>query len=208
MTENLVHRSAIAGMLGGVGWMLFPLGIPVTEIGAEEGAPPTGAAALAYFALLLVLPAALLLAGLVGLRVRHRGSFGRLGVAGPVVSFLGVALMGTGNAVELVALATVGDLNAIGYVMTMVGYLLVVIGSPLLGVAVIRAGVLPSARTAGLALALVAPIDIGLFVLAGLGLGDDSESLFWFTVTFAYGLAFVVVATALRRSVPRTPALV
>lgn len=100
--------AGLAGLLGGALWALWPLG---TEVFSSTSAQETGVqamAALAY-ALALLVPAALIVFGLVGLRRFHAGTDGRLGTVGTAVSVGAIALMGGGLALEGMDIALLGD---------------------------------------------------------------------------------------------------
>lgn len=200
--DSTDSRTALAGIAGGAGWLAFPFG---TLAVADTHAP--GPAGLAWIAVTMTLGAALLVAGIVGLRARHRGTFGRLGVTGTVLTAIAVALMGGGLGTELVTLAVADQLNDIGHAATMIGFLLLLPGSILLGIAVAKARVLASARALGTALALTVPVGIGLAALAGmLGIGGaESDFGFWLGLTAPTGLAWILLGSALRRAADRVP---
>lgn len=147
--DTVVSRSALAGLVGGLGWVAFPFG----TLGRPDN--DVSVTSLVTDGLTMTVAAALIV---IGLRVRHRGAFGRLGVVGTVLAALAVALMGGGFGVELVSLAIVGDTNSVGHAATLIGFLLLLPGSVLLGIAVARAGVLRSARALGTAVALTVPL--------------------------------------------------
>lgn len=199
--DTPIPRTTLAGLAGGALWVAFPFG----NLALDSHAP--GAAGLVWFALTAVLGAALLVVGTVGLRARPRAAFGRLGGTGAALAALAVALMGAGLGVELVTLASSGELNAVGHAMTLVGFLLLLPGSVLLGVAVRRARVLDGARAAGAALVLTVPLGIALAAGAGaLGIGGaESDFGFWLGLFAPYGIAWIVTALALRHAPRRVP---
>lgn len=66
---------------------------------------------------------------------------------------------------------------------------------------------LPSARALGTALALTVPLGIGVAELPGLlGIGPyESDFRVWLGLTAVYGLVWVAVGGALRRTADRVP---
>ncbi|WP_219420368.1 hypothetical protein [Pseudonocardia nigra] len=197
MTGTGIDRGATAGLVGGAAWVLFGWGTPWAEVG--DGATPTigAAAAAAWFWLLLVVPAALLLVALRSLHVRHRGRYGRLGTAGAAITGVGFAAMGVGTAWELVTITVAGVESAVGYAVHSLGFVLLLPGTVLLGIAVWRAGVLSRAGLAGLALALTVPVGVGVAVLGALVHPVDNTG-YWLALTLPSGIAWLVVATQLR----------
>ena len=145
-SSKLVHWSGLASMLGGGLWMW---GFP----GLDEKVPPYSHAG---GHLLLAAAGLLTLAGLVGLHVHDAGRSGRLGTTGVVFAVLGAGLVFVGNAAE-------GGFELdYGWGMFMLGMLTLVAGSVLVGIATLRAGVLPG--WSALPLAIVPPMSL----LAGL----------------------------------------
>jgi hypothetical protein len=196
MTSTTTARGATAGMAGGVGWVLFPWGTQF--IGIEHDASAAGEMfAIAYYGLLLVVPALLLLVGLQALHAHHRGRYGRLGSAGALVTGIGLGAMFTGLAVEMTTFTIAGEKSAIGHAIWMSGFLLLLPGSVLLGAAVWRAGVLARARLVGLLLVLVIPISVAVAALGGMAF-PEGDTGFWLGLTLPYGLIWIVLATALR----------
>jgi hypothetical protein len=77
MPSRPARWSARAGMLGGLSWVLFPLGaLPAADLVLT----PRGS--LACYGLGYLLPQLLLIMGLGGLRAIHGRSYGWLGSAG------------------------------------------------------------------------------------------------------------------------------
>ena len=145
-SSKLVRWAGLASMLAGALWIW---GFP----GLDEKIPPYSHAG---GHLLLAAAGLLTLAGLVGLRVHDAGRSGRLGTVGTVFAVLGAGLVFVGNAAE-------GGFELdYGWGMFMLGMLGLVAGSALVGIATLRAGVLPRWGTLGLA--IVPPIAL----LAGL----------------------------------------
>lgn len=161
MTSTAIELGATAGLIGGAGWAIFPWGTPFTEA-AEGTVPPVGEVASAVcFWLLLVVPALLLLLGLGALHAHHRPRYGRVGTAGAVLTGIGLGAMFTGLASEATTITLSGAESAVGHVIWMLGSLLLLPGSILLGAAVWRArmagGLLVSVIPAAVAVAVVVP---------------------------------------------------
>lgn len=205
MTTTAIRRGATAGLLGGVGWALFPWGTPFAE--AEEGGTPAlgQAGAGIYFALLLVVPAALLLVGLTGLHAQHRGRYGRFGAVGAALTGVGLGGMVAGLGWETVTIGFTGAESAIGHAIWMIGFLLLLPGSIVLGLAVRRARVLPRAGLAGVALMLVIPVAVAVAVVGGM-VSPDGNTGFWLGLTLPYGLVWVLLGSAMRATRVEAPA--
>ncbi len=133
------------------------------------------------------------LGGLLGLRVRQTGSYGRSGVAGFLAASAGTALAEVGHlvAVPFFDFVNVGGMTyvlfslkqgffSLGGMVYVLGVVGMSLGYPLLGIATARAGTLP----AWSGLALIAG-------LVGLWAGNASG---W----ILFGLAWVVVGISLR----------
>lgn len=188
--------AGLAGLLGGALWALWPLG---TEVFFSTSAQETGVqamAALAY-ALALLVPAALIVFGLVGLRRFHADTDGRLGTVGTAVSVGAIALMGGGLALEGMDVALLGgtSLSDIAHGGFLLGFLALLLGSVLLGVAVRRANRLLRARWMGLLLAVAIPAGLVMVIIKETVAPTlvESDLWFWIALTTAYGLAWIVL---------------
>ena len=105
-----------------------------------------------------------MLGGLAGLHARQVQSYGRLGTAGFFLAFVGAALafVGQGQSAIFAQKGTLGWLFSDPGYGFMVGILLTSLGLVLLGVATLRAGVLPRWCGFGL-IALVVFLALGAF---------------------------------------------
>jgi hypothetical protein len=142
-SPNLVRWGGLAAMLGGALFVVSALlitSMPLGCIGDECASRPmrdTGVAGgLSMLALLLVMVGA---AGLV-VRVRRTGRLGRLGKAGIIVAAVGAALPVIGSLIQGVLFD--GDYPLMPF-FVIPGVLALVVGFVLLGLAVLRARVLP-----------------------------------------------------------------
>ena len=168
-TANLIRWGALAALASGALWIaggLLHLAYPQDPPGA-----------LGYYLNYLgtaVFSAAYLgmLGGLVGLHARQVESYGRLGRAGFLLAFVGAALAFVGQATSGIfpENGTLGWLFSDPGFGFMVGILLTSLGLVLMGIATMRAGVLPRWCGFGL-IALVVFSALGAyggFVVVGL----------------------------------------
>ena len=161
MTPSLVRWGALAAMVSGVFWIvggLLHLAYPQDPPGALGYFLNYLGSAIfsgAYFAMLV---------GLVGLHARQAGLYGRLGTAGFFLAFAGAALAFVGQAASAIFSkdGTLGWLFSDPGFGFLVGLLLVSLGLVLLGVATLRARVLPRWCGVGL-IALVVFSALGAF---------------------------------------------
>jgi hypothetical protein len=196
MPSGLVRWGAYAAMLGGLVWALFPLAtVLVSMDSTQPGSLSHIGAALVYW-LMGVLPLLLLLIGLVGLHALHSGAYGRLGNVGFFVSFLALALMFLGNAVEVASVTLRGSESAVGHSMFLIGFLILLVGSVLLGIAIFRTRRDPSSRIGGLLLIAALPLGILLAVVLG-AIAPRTDLGFWAAITVPYGVAWLLLGQAL-----------
>ena len=180
--------SARAGMLGGLLWLLVPLGeLPTAELLL------TPKASLAYYALGHLCATLLLLMGLRGLHVIHRRWYGWFGSAGFFVSFVALVLVFVGGTFEITYLASTSAEGVVGYLTLMMGFLLLACGSVFLGLAItdVRHDLL--SYLAGLLLANGVPLGL-LFVFVR---EDSWDSYFWAGLTVPYGVAWLLLGYVL-----------
>lgn len=142
-SSSLIRWSGLAAMLGGVLFAAasiviasMPRGCMGNECAFREIRYTGAAGALQMLALMLVV------AGAVGLAVRARnaGRLGRLGWTGLLVGALGVALLMIGGLIQ--AAVFNGDFPFMP-LFVIPGILALIVGYLLLGIAVLRARVLP-----------------------------------------------------------------
>jgi hypothetical protein len=183
-------------MLGGLSWALFPLATVLVSMDDTQPGTLAHISAAAVYWLMGVLPLLLLLVGVVGLRVLHRGAYGRLGNIGLLVSLLALALMFVGNALEVASLTLTGSESNVGHSIFLMGFLVLLVGSILLGIALVRTQHDPSSRMGGLLLVAALPLGI----LAGVVLGATAPRTdlgFWAAITVPYGVAWLLLGHAL-----------
>ena len=196
-SSTLIRWGGPAGMLGGLLWALLPLAIVLVSIEDKQPGTPAHLATAALYWLMAVIPLLLLLVGLVGLRVLRSGSYGRLGRVGFVVSSVALTLMFAGNAVEVASLTFSGSESAVGHSMFLIGFLALLAGSVLLGIALVRTQRDLSSRIGGLLFILALPLGILLAVVLG-AVAPKTDLGFWAAITVPYGVAWILLGGALR----------
>jgi len=169
----LIRWSGLAAMLGG---LLFMVLGPLSYLAAER----MTLLGLTEYAYSRMNTASLLLlaAGLAGLYARQAGRLGRLGVAGFVLAFTGLALMVIGNVIE----SWISDLMfpdvqpgefkpgaQAGWGSVLIGLCVLAVGLALVGSATIQAKVLPRWSRA---LPLVSGLLIASGFLVALSIGE------------------------------------
>lgn len=175
-SSTVIRWGGLAGVLGGALWSVLG---PLTLVAAES--PILGLDENDYTGLLAV-AALLLLISLVGLHVQHSGRFRWLGWTGSAISFLGLALLATGTAVQ----AWINLLRG-GY-LALLGSFVLGLGLMLFGIATIRAKVLPGwLRAAPLLLGILSPMQYIFIGIASLIFGDGPGLVLW--VLFGLGWA-------------------
>jgi hypothetical protein len=170
MPSEMVRWGGLAGLAAG---LMFLLSGILTLIAA----PQIILGSLSYYLLEIVLVAAfaLTLVTIVGLHALQRGRYGRLGTAGSLLTFVGYALV-----LVSAHLITVVGGEPVSFVRLM-GGLVMVVGSILLGVMTLYARVLP--WWGGVLLIVSFPLDDIL------DLGVLSESIVFAVVWGSLGYA-------------------
>ncbi len=177
-------------------WASFPLATVLVSLKNTQPGSLTHLAAAGVYWLMGVLALLLLVVGLAGLRALHGGAYGRLGNVGFLVSFLALALMFLGNAVEVASLTFGGTESSAGHSMFLIGFLVLLAGSVLLGIAIVRTRRDSPSRLGGLLLIGALPLGILLAIVLGVtAAGTDLG--FWAAITVPYGVAWLVLGYAL-----------
>ncbi len=197
MSSKLTRWSAPAAITGGALWALFPLGDVLISNNNYRSGTTAHLAAAAVDWIMAVIPLLLLLVGLAAMHTLHRRSYGRLGNFGFFVSLAALALMFVGNAVEVASLTFAGSESAVGHSAFLIGFLLLLIGSVPLGIALVRTRRDPVSRTGGLLLIGLLPLGILLALVLG-SLAPGTDVGFWAAITVPYGIAWVLMGYALR----------
>jgi hypothetical protein len=188
VSPNLTQWSARAGMLGGLLWVLFPLG----ELPAA-GLVLTPKGSLTYYSLGYLWATLLLLMGLQGLHALHRRSYGRLGTVGFYLSFVALVLAFAGGAFEVTKTATTNTGSIGAYWTLVMGFFMLAWGSGLLGLAITGTLHDPPSYLGGLLLTIGVPLGL-LFVFTAGGTWDFG---FWVGLTVPYGVAWLLLGYAL-----------
>jgi hypothetical protein len=191
MSTTPIPRGAAAATLGGTLWALVPLAFGLADPTALERGTLSFVAVLAGVWICGALSLALLLAGLVGLRpVLGQG---RLADAGLLTSAVALLAMLLGNGTELTTITVSGQESDLGHSVFLIGFLVLLVGSALLGISLIRRRFAP---VAGWVLVLALPIGIGLGLLGTL-LIPHNDASFWAAITVPTGVAYVLLGRAL-----------
>jgi hypothetical protein len=185
---NLVRWGAWAGMLGGLLWALFPLGV-LPEV--DSVLTPRGA--LAHSILGYLLPQLLMLVGLAALHTLHRRSYGWLGTMGFYVSFVALVLALVGGVFEMTMMAATGTGSTLAYLNVIVSFCILAWGSALLGMAITGTLHDLTSYLGGLLLSVAVPLGL-VFVVATGGAWDFG---FWAGLTVPYGVAWTLLGYAL-----------
>lgn len=180
--------SARAGMLGGLLWVLFPLGeVPVVDLVL------TAKGLLAFYGLGFLWATLLLLTGLQGLHGFHRRSYGWLGTVGFYVSYTALVLAFAGGALEMTQTATTNTVSLVAYWTVLMAFFILALGSAPLGLAITGKLRDPPSYVGGLLLSIAVPLGF-LFVFAA-GAAWDFD--FWVGLTVPYGAAWLLLGYAL-----------
>jgi hypothetical protein len=187
-SSNLVRWGAWAGMLGGLLWVLFPLGeLPkVYSVLTPRGV-------LAYYSLGYLLPQLLMLVGLAALHTLYRRSYGWLGNVGVFVSFGALVIAFLGGAWDTMKIASTSEGSTVGYLTLIMGFFILAWGSGLLGLAITGMLYDLALYLGGLLLSIAVPLGLVSVVAAG-GAWDFG---YWAGLTVPYGSAWTLLGYAL-----------
>ena len=178
LSPRLIRWSGLAAMLGGLLWMVLGAlagmtGGSTKVLGLAEGA----------YSRMFTVSLLLVTAGLAGLYARQAGRFGRLGAAGFVLAFIGLALIVLGNVIEwwisdlIFADVQPGQFKPgahAGWGIFLVGFCVLAVGLVLVGIATIQAKALPRWSRA---LPLVIGLLPALGFLVALSIGEGGVEL-------------------------------
>ncbi len=166
-SSDLVRWGGLVAMLGGVLWLIGALIDLVT--GASSQAPGSPSFTLVEGILSIAFIGTL--AGIIGLHARQVRSYGRLGLSGSLVAFIGVVLMFVAGVATTLMGREALDYSQVLDSLFFLGFLVAFVGFVLLGVATLRARVLP--RWCGVLLIVFLPV-VGVL---GAALGDFGAGL-------------------------------
>jgi hypothetical protein len=193
-----------AAILGGVLWTLLPLAWAVAAPQSSEYGSLSFVAVAASFWIFLVLPPALLAAGIPALRRALGATPGRVAMTGLVVAAVGYTAMAVGNGIEVASLSFGGGEVDWGHMIFLGGFLTSVVGGILLGIVVFRRRRDALSRVSAGLLALALPLGIGIGVL-GSAIAPGNDAGFWAAIAVPTGVAWILLGRSMR-SVPETAA--
>ena len=174
VTSSMVRWGGLAGAAAGV--MFLVSGI-LTLIAPPQGAPSSFGGYL--LGVVLVVAFVLVLVAVAGLHAaqRHSGRYGRLGAVGALLTFVGYAIVLVAAHVTRLA----GGQSVIA--VRLVGGLVVLVGSILLGVMTIRARILP--WWCGALLVVGFPLGAVLEEVVAVGSENVVLAIVWGSVGYA-----------------------
>ena len=197
MSTTTVSRAATAGLVGGALWALLPIAWTVASVDDVESGSLSFVAVAASYWIFAVLPPAMIVAGLVGLRRSLGPDAGRVGAVGLIASMVGMAAMSLGTGIEVASISAGGGEVALGHALLLIGFLVSIVGGMLVGIVVFRRRRDAVSRTAALLMALALPVGIGIGLL-GSAVGPGNDAWFWAAVAVPTGIAWVLLGTSLR----------
>ena len=199
MSTTSSPRGATAAVVGGALWALVPLAFGLVDPTEVQRGTLSFVAVVAAVWICGALSLALLLVGLAGLRPVLAQT--RLGAVGTAVSAAGLLAMLLGNGTELTTITVNGQQSDLGHTVFLVGFLVLIVGSLLLGISLIRRRTAP---LAGWILTLALPTGIGLGLLGAL-LFPHNDGAFWAAITVPTGVAWVLLGRTVATRAARLP---
>jgi hypothetical protein len=174
----LIRWGGLAAILAGVAWAVSGI-FHFALVYPEAGAGPLGSTAMYLIESAHAVAEAGMLGALLGLHARQAPAYGRLGTAGFALAFLGSALLCAITAIAIITHDALGEafLTTV-FVSGLFGWL---VGFPLLGVATLRARVLPR----WCAVLLLAFVPLVVFLLSSYGWGGITLGLLWLALGYA-----------------------
>jgi len=169
---DLIRLGGLAAVLAGVAWAVSGL-VHFVLVFPEAGTGPTGSLSDYLIEGAHAVAEAGMLVALLGLRARQTPAYGWLGTVGFALSFLGTALLCAITVIAIVSGDALGEaiLGSI-FISGILGWF---VGFPLLGIATLRARMLP--RWCGVLLLAFFPLF--LFLLASYGWGGIALGFLW-----------------------------
>src|SRR5918992_942975 len=176
--SDLVRWGGLAAIVVGVAWAVSGI-VHFALVYPQAGTGPTGSLSDYLIEGAHAVAEAGMVGALLGLRARQAPAYGRLGMAGFVLSLLGSVLLCVITVTAIISGDALGEavLGTI-FISGVLGWLL---GFPLLGVATFRARVLP--RWVGVL--LIAYFPLFGFLLSSYGWGGIALGLLWVALGYA-----------------------
>jgi hypothetical protein len=197
MSTTNVSRTATTGLVGGALWALLPVAWSLATLDDLERGTLSWFAVAASYWIFVVLPPALVLAGLVALRRALDDGAGRAGRIGMVVAACGMAAMSLGNGVEVASMTAGHGEVDLGHAVFLIGFLASVVGGIVTGIVVLRRRRDGLSRAAGALLTLALPVGIGIGLLGSI-LDPENDAWFWAAIAVPTGIAWVLLGISLR----------
>ena len=173
-SSDLVRWGGLAAIVAGVAWAVSGI-VHFAMVYPQAGTGPTGSISDYLIEGAHAVAEAGMLGALIGLRARQGPWYGWLGAVGFALAFVGTALLCAITVIGIVFGKALGEavLSAI-FISGVLGWL---VGFSLLGIATVRARVLP--RWCGVL--LIAYFPLFGFLLASYGWGGIALGLLWVT---------------------------
>jgi hypothetical protein len=192
--QRLVRYGGPAAMVGGALYLAtFGMVYLIYDLFAQE-AKGTFVGDHAFIHLFDTPMFVFLLLGAVGVYLRQRSSFGRVGKAGFYLTAFGFSLGAVGGAMIVVIGLSVGDEATMGVpdiIAHMLSHVFYALGSVLLGIATYRAGILP--KTAAVMMG-IGPVWLFAMFMAGI----NQSFLLLLPPVIATGIGWMWLGHALR----------
>jgi hypothetical protein len=171
-SSDLVRWGGLVGILAGVAWAVSGI-VHFAMVYPEAGTGPSGSISDYLIEGAHAVAEAGMLGALLGLRARQAQRYGWLGAVGFTLAFLGSALLCAITVIAIITKDALGEavLGTI-FVSGVLGWL---VGFPLLGIATLRARILP--RWCGVLLIAFFPLFV--FLLSSYGWGGIMLGLLW-----------------------------
>ena len=195
-SPKLIRWGGLAAIAGGLLWALFPLGSVLVSFEETPPGTPAHLAAASVYWLMAVVSLLLLILGLVSLHSLHKRAYGRLGNAGFFVSLAALSSMFVGNGWELASLTFRDSESDVGHSVFLIGFLILLVGSAIVGFAIRRVRHDVASRLGYLLLIGALPLGILLAVVLG-AVSPGTDLGFWAAITVPYGLAWTLLGYAL-----------
>jgi hypothetical protein len=178
MSSDLVRWGGVAGILAGVAWAVSGI-IHFAMVYPDAGTGPTGSLSDYLIEGAHAVAEAGMLGAPLGLRARQTPRYGWLGAVGFALAFLGSALLCAITVIAIISGDALGEavLGTI-FISGVLGWL---VGFPLLGIATLRARVMP--RWCGVM--LIAFFPLFGFLLGSYGWGGIALGLLWLALGYA-----------------------